>query len=332
MIVESRVGQVTSIVAGELAHPSGVELGIAGKKGALLLDLKGNVKSAISFNSTTKIRGLFGHSMKPVLGEVDFVDVDSDGVSEFSNRGNVDGISLLGHDGNTLWYRNDWSFGKMVAADVDNDGISEFVVGNLGGDGIELLDQKGRRRWQERDADVFGIAIVRMGASVGIAHDRSGALIIRDTAGAVKQEIQLPFYLRDFSVCPWPNKTGSEHLITVVGGTIWIADFGGEHVIQLKAPGSNGAWKVKGTPVKLKNSDREYFAAVVQLSLPSKSLLYVYDPEGTLIYQETTSESYTSIAAVSLDESRVESIIVGGNGKVWRYDITSTVNKSNNSN
>ncbi len=50
-----------------------------------------------------------------------------------------------------------------------------------------------------------------------------------------------------------------------------------------------------------------------------RALLYIYDSEGALFYQEILPDAGASIRAVALNGSEVEAILVGGMGKVWKY-------------
>lgn len=98
-------------------------------------------------------------------------------------------------------------------------------------------------------------------------------------------------------------------------------DFDGKVVAQFNAPKCGTLGHARGIPVKLKTDQPEYFAVIVEFSNWKRSILYVYNQSGALVYQEILTEPCASIAAVSIDNSNVESILVGGVGKVWQYKL-----------
>jgi hypothetical protein len=80
--------------------------------------------------------------------------------------------------------------------------------------------------------------------------------------------------------------------------------------------------KLWGTPVKLRDNEPEYFAVIADyIGLLDRASLYVFNPERKLVYQEILPESCRSIAAVSLADPAKESILVGCDGKILKYDL-----------
>jgi uncharacterized protein YodC (DUF2158 family) len=155
-----------------------------------------------------------------------------------------------------------------------------------------------------------------------IVHSNAGGrLTIRDWQGAVISQAQPPAYFSGFSLCRWPDRKGKEHPLFAENNTIWILDFAGRPVAQFTAPNCGTLGHARGTTVRLKKDEPEYFAAVVEFKQWARSLLYVYDSAQTLVYQEVLPESSPSIAAVALDKSGAEALLVGGNGKVWEYRV-----------
>ena len=107
--------------------------------------------------------------------------------------------------------------------------------------------------------------------------------------------------------------------------TTRLFDFDGKMMKQFKAPESvwvMGAW---GMPVRLKPDEPEYFSVLVELRRGwHRSILYVYDATGLLVFQEIIAETCKSIATFPSDKPRGEIILIGGEGKVWEYKAADT--------
>jgi hypothetical protein len=50
-----------------------------------------------------------------------------------------------------------------------------------------------------------------------------------------------------------------------------------------------------------------------------RSILYWFNSIGDLIYQEILAEQSAAITSIKIDQSGKESLLLGGNGKVWQY-------------
>ena len=103
---------------------------------------------------------------------------------------------------------------------------------------------------------------------------------------------------------------------------IILFDFDGTVVEEFDAPNCIGSRSVIAVPIKIKSDEYEYFAAMVrELGSSGMSIIYVYDPTKKLVYQKIIPESCASIAVMPLPDSETEAILVGGEGKVWIYQV-----------
>ncbi len=305
-----RLGAVTDIVLADLDPGPGLELGIAGSWGALLRSEDTGTESAVTFS--------------PRAAHVDIVDVEGDGVCEYMNRGSwIVDPSLLGHDGRQLWtYGGPSGVDDMCAGDVDGDGRLEFVVGFNGGGGVHLLDSKGNRKWQKPDGNVWHVEIMDADGDrkAAIVHSNAaGQMTVRDRLGAITRRRSPGGYFSEFSLCRWPSKDGREHALFAEGDTVWLFDSNGRAAAQFDAPGCGDRGHARGVPARIWPDRDEYFAVLLSYRLWGRSVLYVYDPAGALVYQEVLPQACTSIAALSLDGSGADTILVGGLCEVWQY-------------
>ena len=151
--------------------------------------------------------------------------------------------------------------------------------------------------------------------------ERSSGLTVRDGRGEIiSQNRPVPF-ISNFSLCHWPGKNDRAYVLMSDDNTTWILDFEGKTVAQLEAPKAHRGM-ARGVPVKLKADQPEYFAVLVELQFYwRRSILYIYNPNHKLVYQEILPETCGAIAALPLDRSGTDALLVGGWGKVWQYQI-----------
>jgi len=50
-----------------------------------------------------------------------------------------------------------------------------------------------------------------------------------------------------------------------------------------------------------------------------RSILYVYEPSGGLVYQEVLEGACQAVAAHRFAEGEAETLLVGGENQVWAY-------------
>lgn len=96
---------------------------------------------------------------------------------------------------------------------------------------------------------------------------------------------------------------------------------------ELKIPGSDEpflfhteeVYRARGAWVKLKKDQPKYLAVVAKFGVIDRSLLYVYDEQGKLVYHEILPEDCNAVVAFSSENEGSEDILVGGERSVWRY-------------
>jgi len=315
---DPRLGSVTDIALGRLDPTSGVALGVAGVNGAAFLDATGNVKSTVKFSTAFR--------------RINFVDVEGDGVCEFMERGSWgSNAALLNHAGKVLWTYGGKQPGvdDMAAGDLDGDGLLEFAVGFGRDGGLHLVGRDGKARWQRPDNQIWHIEIMDVNGDgrPEIVHSNGQAqLVIRDETGSVISQVRphpsagsLPLVFMHFSVCHYPSATSPRLVLTPGANVLSLCDTTGKTVAELSAPKAGMLSAARGVPVKLQPNAPAYFAAAVTFMPGDRSLLFLYDTNNALVYQEVLPETCQTLAALPLGKTGAEALLVGGEAKVWEY-------------
>ncbi|MFC1754641.1 hypothetical protein ACFL96_14795 [Thermoproteota archaeon] len=308
---DERLGSVTDIVG--IESVAGFKIGIAGRKGALFVDRSAKVKSSVIFDQEVTF--------------VEIIDVEGDRMYEYLDRGGHgwQDPSLIDHKGKTIWAYKGKGCGinDMSSGDLDGDGTLDFVVGFNGGVGVHLLDRNGTKQWSQSDTNVNHVDLVDIDVDGGleIVHSNvDGNMIVRNKKGEIISKNKLSFYFSNFSVCNWPTKEDQQYVLAAGEGKIWVLDFEGKAVMELEASGCDSVGDIKAVPIKFKEEEHEYFAVINEVShQQGRSILYIYDSKGELVYKEVFRGGFTTVAAISLDNLEVETLFVGGEGEIWQY-------------
>ncbi len=304
------IGKVTDI---RLVDSPDIRIGIAGLNGAVWLTSDRDVASSVTF--------------KKRLAHVEFVDIDGDGEFEFLDRGGRgwQDASLLDSSGRTLWTRGGMpGVNDMAAGDFDGDGAMEFVVGFNGGGGIHRLDRQGRKVWDVGDSNVWSVTVIDTdgdGTPEIVHSNAAGQITVRDATGRVIQRSRPSVYFSHFSLCRWPVDTDSTSLLLVDDNAILLLDFAGKTVGKFDAPLADRLAEAYGAPIRFAADQPAHLAVLVEFDNWRRSVLYVFDEAGTLVYQEVIGEACAALATIHKDESGRESLLIGGSGRVWEYTL-----------
>jgi hypothetical protein len=306
-----QLGSVTDIKEGKLDPHIGVEIGIAGSRGAIFLDKSGAEKASVMFSQKN--------------AHVEIIDVNADGICEFMNRGSWScDASLIDHDGHTIWtYGGDPGVNDMCGGDMDGDGRFEFVVGFNGNGGVHLLDQDGKLKWKRTGGNVWDVdlADVYNNGKLEIIHPGGfGEIIIGDGLGNILGSIKTASLSPRFSICRWPTQKSREYVLSSGKDFLFLSDFG-KPITRLKAPLSGDLSEARGVSAKIRGDQSEYFSVIEAFKQWNRSVLYVFDSKGVLVYQEILPETCESIAAITLEKTGNESILLGGVGEIWQYKL-----------
>lgn len=326
LIATTELGEIRSMLYGELDPSPGPELGIVGQTGALFVDQGGNLKSSISFVQQVDERwGVKSPGGTARFGDIQILDVDGDNICEFLVRNDSRKAELIDHGGNTVWtygksVRNDSFLEDMAGGDTGG-GKVEYCAAYVGGKGLVLLDGSLIEKWEQPDVQARHIEFVDADGSGQrkILYSDFSRIVLRNADGSIVSQGDTGRYIGNFSVLHWPTKRDRPYLVHLADGIITLFDFFGKQVAVYGAPASEDLRIVHGVTVKLRANEIEYFAALVENTLLERSVLYVYDPARILVYQEVLPEAFTSITTMPLGNTGLEAVLIGGKGKVLEY-------------
>ena len=314
------LGRVTDLTYGNLDGAKGKECGVAGWRGAFILDENGGVKKKI----------LYSADRNP---GVRFLDVENDGKCElYDNASWLKPAALLDHEGRLLWARiiDGKHQNEMSPGDVDGDGIPEFAIGYGGGGGIELLNIKGERIWHQDGGNVWSIEVVDTDGdgSKEIVHSHAnGKMHIRDAQGKLLSTHKPPVYFSKFSICNWPGREGKPHPVAYRGDQVNVYDFEGKTIKTISVPECSHQKRGTGsgeeivTYLRLGDKYPEVMVVVVSFSVGDRALLLLLDAKGERIYAEVLPEECEALLAVPDVDTGYEKLLVGGVDKVWEYKL-----------
>ena len=349
-----RLDSIMDVSVGQLDGQPGPEVGLAGMFGLTILDLRGHLKERINYKFVkreVKVGPLQTTQTNDSFREMRVVDVEGDGVCEIFGYDGLDGMALFNHQGQVVFnhgafQREQSSINNAAAGDIDGDGKLEFVASwGYEPSGLELFDRSGRSQWRQEEELMLGqLAMVDVNGDgkAEIVEADGHKLKIRDAQGKVSSSAEMPVYLSYLSLCPRPDGRGAPQNLAVTEGKLLLIDLDGKNFSvfeaplskinlekprELKIPGSNDpfvfhteeVYKARGAWVKLRKDQPKYLAVIARFGVIDRSLFYVYDEQGKLVYHEILPENCHTIVAFSSESEGSEDILVGGEESVWRY-------------
>jgi hypothetical protein len=240
-----------------------------------------------------------------------------------------DGAKLYDSEGKTLWSYGGGPAGvdDAAAGELGTDEAQKVVVGLNGGGGVKLLDAAGKELWTQDDANVWHVEIVAGDEGSGdggsgnvILHSNArGQLTARDASGKVIARYTPALYLASFSLSSWGNAPEINKLVAADESFIYVLTTHGETLARLPAPGNAGISDPRATPVHF-STEAPYFAALLRHSIWTRSLLYIYDAQNQLVYDEVLDHDCDALGAIpTADHS--EDLLLGCDGLVWKYSL-----------
>jgi len=324
---------VSEIAIVDFDGTPGGEIVCAATFGAAILKGDGTLQSVIEFPREEDA---------PYGIIADVRDVDGDGSFEFLMSSDMlfsrGAAALLKKNGQLLW-RSEVALGPLAAGDVDGDG--EFEFAGQSDDGLTLLETDGSVQWQRDVAggpgSSVGMADVDGDGLAEIIHMRIEAeealveIIGRDETGQVvhaeerKQGWLAGGFASSFSLCPWPTGDGEAHILNPANNHILLGTLAGETVLRGAATGTRIVDYAWGTPFRARAGGEPLLASIALSNKFEATHLRIHDADGELLFERATKLSdddaiWPSLAAWQPPGEDHEVLLVGGNGKVWRYE------------
>ena len=146
-------------------------------------------------------------------------------------------------------------------------------------------------------------------------------MTIRDAKGSILKRSKPGPYFSHFSLCPWPTSTNRSYALLSVDETIWLFNFDGSVAAQYPAPDCGSLGHAHGVTAKLDPMKADYLAVIVDFNNWNSAIFYVYDSSGSLIFKEVIRESCPAITTLRDEKTGTDTILVGGTGKIWSYQL-----------
>src|SRR5260370_410489 len=317
------LGEVTEILVGWPADREGAAMTVVGNRGAHFLDRSGLLKKQVRFSKD--VFCLVEITRLDASGEYGFITRDESWAGDailFDKRGQERGS----FPGGVLKGGVDDS----VGGDLDGKGILQVVIGFNGGGGVVLVDGEGKKIWQRADGNVWHVETLDINGDgrKEILHSNArGQLLVRDREGEIITRYLPDHYVSEFALTRWGAESQASHILIpskesgdgCCKPVILVLDAGGKTVIHFDAPLGDLMHRTQGTPVHFPREPAYY--AVLQTNGPlNRSLLFLYDAEGKIAYQEILAEACFGIA--SMPEKTGDRLLVGCSGKISEYSPT----------
>lgn len=203
-------------------------------------------------------------------------------------------IALLDHTGKELWQRPSCG---VVSGDMTGDGIAEFAACTDYNTSLKLYDIAGKELWN-KSMDLFGhfeMADIDDDQKMEIIHTHFNSSISKmqfsffNDKGEILKTLNIGTPYSNFTTIHWPDRNGKTHLLLVSINRMEVVTLDGQTIARLDAPGCRNEGKITAVNVKFKAGEQDYLA-VRKSEFPLK-VLYVYNPQGKLVYQKTDNSS-----------------------------------------
>ena len=322
----------------------GNEIVAVGEFGAFVFDLNGNPKRAIVFDlvkEKVKIGPYEKDNFQAELENIQIVQLATNFYG-FLSYGSTQGVRVFDQNGRQIW-----EYGKRADAeansyvleasvgDLDNDGYAEYIVAKKH-DGIRAFDRTGRELWFQpddfpnqrllvRDLDGDGKnELIQVSAYVRAGLDGVSIRQLRGGYGAI---LFVPDQVKGTAI-QYCNVRENRMSCTYENGDEFLDGEAPLNDLKNPAPPDEryplfyqdrlSIFDPRAVWVTLKKDKPKYLAVIgAYIGLP-RANLYIYEPNGTLVYHELLPEAAQTIAVLP-GENGLEGLLVGGKDTIWKY-------------
>lgn len=328
----------------------GDEIIAVGRFGGFVFDLNGQHTRQIAFDFATgkDQNSIFNNQpIDAYLENVRIVQLEKDKYG-FLTWGEFTGVRVMDQNGRQLWSygivdvdtrkrRSDYEKRSMhyilqaAVGDLDNDGLSEYIV-SQNKEGIHAFDRSGAEKWFQAADDAASHMevidldndgkneLVQLGTNV---RDGKDGKIIRGDIGGVGRLVLFNQDQKDKGLLACTIFDGRFSCAAdrkrVFEGTAPLSE------VESRASSTEYPEKTvnismypKAVWVALQKDKPKYLAVIAAFIGIPRANLYIYAPDGTLVYHELLPENAETIALLP-GENGVEALLVGGKNTIWKY-------------
>lgn len=256
--------------------------------------------------------------------DIDFLctDLDNNGEIEFLSLGAWHyPVCMYDLNGGLLWEYPYSGINGTSVGNVFGDADQEIIIAGSD-DNLHILNNEGDLE-RKIPGGYFTDAIVLpntrnpTGKDTILLTDVSANLYMYNQNGTGKIE-QTSQKAGHFAVSQIPGDMAKDRLFIVSDNLIEVSEVSGANITNLRAPMAASVFNPEVEHINIKGSKRPYFAVLLKTK-SERSLLYIYDPDGHLIYHEVIGEDCSSLLSIPDHSEGV--LLVGGKGKVFEYSF-----------
>lgn len=242
----------------------------------------------------------------------------------------------------------------VSVVDLDGDGVAEFIISSKS-DGIRAFDFNKNEKWFQPDEyPTASFQMVDIDGDGELLEFQGGSSTIRDKGtGAVLKKLELNGGSDGILAFEDDKKKKLARLFEINGNKFILSDFNNKAVMETEAPlsevknpidkskypsatpiyvGNNivampgeisssddeRVYEPKAIFARLRKDKPKYIVVLAAFISISRAHLYVYEPNGNLVYHELLPERAETLAAIPAANS-TEEIIIGAKDTIWKF-------------
>jgi hypothetical protein len=303
------VGEVEVLAFSNYDAEAGNEIGVLGRQGLALLQPDTYLVKSISAFAQDDCESCV--HMYPYLvpdGKGNRFVTSSDGLSDRS--------------GHLLWTLKASGFTRLVPVQLSDQTPTFFSYQNS--ERIDRHDIDGKVLWSVNlNVSDVGVYVTPEGKELPFAltcYGKSRELKLYDLDGKLQKTIALPEWASEVASVAWPIRG---NLLVGSGSWIGVLDSQGKEVFRhtIQNTSFNPYHGPDGVSVRFDSTQASYLAVMSHGSSGyPRSVLLIFDPKGSLVWQEELNKLH-SIIAVPVGNGKQEVLLVGGMDGIIEYKL-----------